>query len=56
MGYDRPVGVGRLGLAENLHVKQAAEKLGYVRPEQFDRRAAPAQMTRPCGSPAGGGD
>ncbi len=37
MGYDRAVKIGKLALAENITLKEAAEQFGYVRPEDFDR-------------------
>jgi fumarate hydratase class II len=56
IGYDKVVKVGKLVLAENITLKQAAEKLGHSRPENFDRRAVPAEMTRPGVTLPGGGD
>jgi fumarate hydratase class II len=55
IGYDKAVKIGRLALAENITLKQAAEKLGYVRPEDFDRWVVPAEMTRPGATLPGGG-
>jgi fumarate hydratase, class II len=54
IGYDKAVKIGKLALAENVTLKQAAEKLGYVSPEDFDRWVRPEQMTRPGATLAGG--
>ena len=48
--------IGRVALAENITLKQAAEKLGYVRPEGLDRWVVPGKMTRPGAMLPGGGD
>ena len=55
IGYDKAVEIGKLALAENITLKQAAEKLGYVRPEDFDRWVVPAEMTTPGAILTGGG-
>jgi fumarate hydratase class II len=55
IGYDKAVTIGKLALAENITLKQAAEKLGYVRPEDFDRWVVPAAMTVPGATLPGGG-
>ena len=55
IGYDRAVKIGKLALAENITLKQAAERLGYVRPEEFDRWVVPATMTVPGATLPGGG-
>ena len=55
IGYDKAVKIGKLALAENITLKQAAEKLGFVRPEDFDRWVIPADMTVPGASLPGGG-
>jgi fumarate hydratase class II len=55
IGYDKAVQIGKMALAENITLKQAAQKLGYVRPEDFDRWVVPAAMTRPGASLEGGG-
>jgi fumarate hydratase, class II len=49
------VRIGKLTLAENITLKQAAERLGYVRPEYFDRWVVPAAMTEPGATLPGGG-
>jgi fumarate hydratase, class II len=55
IGYDKAVTIGKLALAENITLKQAAERLGYVRPEDFDRWVIPAAMTQPGATLPGGG-
>ena len=55
IGYDKAVRIGKLALAENITLKQAAEQLGYVRPEDFDRWVVPAAMTVPGATLPGGG-
>jgi fumarate hydratase class II len=55
-GYDKTVMAGKLGLAENITVKQVAEEPGDVRPERFDRRVVPAAMTVSGTALPGGGD
>ncbi|MGA9864969.1 MAG: class II fumarate hydratase, partial [Acetobacteraceae bacterium] len=55
IGYDKAVRIGKLALAEDVTLKQAAEKLGYVSPEDFDRWVRPEEMTRPGATLAGGG-
>jgi fumarate hydratase, class II len=45
IGYDRAVKIGKLALAENITLKQAAGRLGYVRPEDFDRWVELAAIT-----------
>ena len=47
IGYDKAVQIGKLALAEDITLKQAAAKLGFVNPEDFDRWVVPAAMTVP---------
>ncbi|WP_043829623.1 class II fumarate hydratase [Muricoccus aerilatus] len=54
IGYDKAVQIGKKALAENLTLRDAAEKLGHVKPEDFDRWVRPEEMTRPGASLAGG--
>jgi fumarate hydratase class II len=54
IGYDNAVRIGKLALAGNIALKQAAERLGFVRPEDFDRWVAPAAMTVPGATLPGG--
>ena len=44
IGYDKAVKIGKTALAENITLKEAAAKLGYVSPEDFDRWVVPADM------------
>ena len=55
IGYDGTVKSGKLTIAENITLKQAAEQLGYVRPEDFDRWVVPVAMTAPGALLPGGG-
>jgi fumarate hydratase class II len=55
IGYDKAVKIGKLALAENITLKQAADQLGYVRPEDFDRWIVPAAMTVLGATLPGGG-
>jgi fumarate hydratase class II len=55
IGYDKAVKIGKLALAENITLKQAADQLGYVRPEDFGRWVVPAAMTVPGATLPGGG-
>ena len=54
IGYDRAVKIAKTALAENITLKEAAEKLGFVSAEDFDRWVQPAAMLRPGGTLAGG--
>jgi fumarate hydratase, class II len=54
IGYDRAVRIGKTALAENITLKEAAARLGYVSPEDFDRWVVPADMTRPGATLEGG--
>jgi fumarate hydratase, class II len=55
IGYDKVVKIGKTALAENITLKDAAAKLGFVRPEDFDRWVVPAAMTTPGATLDGGG-
>ena len=55
IGYDKAVKIGKAALAENITLKEAAQKLGFVAPEDFDRWVVPADMVRPGARLAGGG-
>lgn len=48
--------IGKVALAENVTLMQAAEILGYVRPEDLDRWVVPREMTQPGATLPGGGD
>jgi fumarate hydratase, class II len=56
IGYDKAVKIGKTALAENITLKDAAAKLGFVRPEDFDRWVVPAAMTAPGATLEGGGN
>ncbi len=47
IGYDKAVAIGKKALAENLTLRDAAEKLGFVTPEDFDRWVRPEDMVAP---------
>ena len=55
IGYDKAVKIGKSALAEDVTLKEAAAKLGYVQPEDFDRWVVPAGMTSPGATLEGGG-
>ncbi len=55
IGYDKAVKIGKTALAENITLKEAAAKLGFVQPEDFDRWVVPAAMTTPGATLDGGG-
>ena len=55
IGYDRAVRIGKTALADNITLRQAAERLGFVGPEDFDRWVRPQDMVRPGAQLAGGG-
>ena len=56
IGYDKAVMIGKTALAENITLKEAAAKLGYVQPDDFDRWVVPAAMTKPGATLEGTGD
>jgi fumarate hydratase class II len=48
------VQIAKLALAEDITLKDAAARLGYVAPDDFDRWVRPEAMTRPgAGQDAG---
>ncbi|BDG71133.1 class II fumarate hydratase [Roseomonas fluvialis] len=49
IGYDRAVQVAKLALAEDLTLRDAAARLGFVTPEDFDRWVRPEAMLHPGG-------
>ncbi|MDI3306573.1 MAG: class II fumarate hydratase [Acetobacteraceae bacterium] len=55
IGYDKAVQIGKKALAENLTLKEAAQQLGFVRPEDFDRWVRPERMVEPGATLEGGG-
>lgn len=50
IGYDKAVRIGKTALAENITLREAAERLGFVAPEDFDRWVVPAEMVQPGAS------
>ena len=50
IGYDKAVRIGKTALAENITLRDAAEQLGFVTPEDFDRWVVPADMVQPGAS------
>ena len=54
IGYDRAVKIGKTALAENITLKAAAARLGFVSEADFDRWVRPEEMTRPGATLAGG--
>ena len=55
IGYDKAVRIGKVALAENTTLKQAALKLGFVSAEDFDAWVRPEDMVQPGAALAGGG-
>ncbi|MCO6416405.1 class II fumarate hydratase [Siccirubricoccus sp. KC 17139] len=55
IGYDKAVQIGKKALAENLTLKEAAQRLGHVSPEDFDRWVRPEEMVEPGATLDGGG-
>jgi fumarate hydratase, class II len=55
IGYDKAVAIGKKALAENLSLKEAAARLGFVAPEDFDRWVRPEEMVEPGATLEGGG-
>jgi fumarate hydratase class II len=47
IGYDKAAKIAKTALAEGKTLKQAAQDLGLVAPEDFDAWVDPAAMTRP---------
>src|SRR5690606_28155399 len=47
IGYDKAVAISKKALAEDLTLKEAAARLGYVSPEDFDRWVRPERMVTP---------
>ena len=55
IGYDKAVAIGKKALVEDLTLREAAARLGYVSPEDFDRWVVPADMVRPGATLPGSG-
>lgn len=53
IGYDKAVQIGKMALAENVTLREAAAALGYVSPEDFDRWVRPQDMVEPSSSTEG---
>ncbi|MBC7801946.1 MAG: class II fumarate hydratase, partial [Gemmatimonadaceae bacterium] len=49
IGYDRAVAIGKLALHEDLTLRDAAIRLGFVSGADFDRWVVPADMVGPGG-------
>ena len=47
IGYDKAAEIAKKAYKEGSTLKDAAAKLGYVKPEDFDRWVQPQDMTRP---------
>ncbi len=47
IGYDKAVSIGKLALAENMTLRDAAERLGFVSGADFDRWVRPSDMVQP---------
>jgi fumarate hydratase, class II len=54
IGYDKAVRISKTALADNITLKAAADQLGLVSPEDFDRWVRPADMVRPGATLSGG--
>ncbi|HWL79942.1 MAG TPA: class II fumarate hydratase [Roseomonas sp.] len=55
IGYDKAVQIGKKALAENLTLREAADRLGFVKPEDFDAWVKPEEMVAPGSTLAGAG-
>jgi fumarate hydratase class II len=53
IGYDKAVAIGKLALAEDITLREAAVRLGTVSGESFDQWVRPEAMLAPGGDPAG---
>jgi fumarate hydratase class II len=47
IGYDKAVAIGKLALADNITLKDAAVRLGHLSAEEFDRWVRPEDMIGP---------
>jgi fumarate hydratase class II len=54
IGYDKAVRISKAALAENITLRDAAERLGLVSGADFDRWVRPEAMLRPGATLAGG--
>lgn len=48
IGYDNAVAIAKKALADDVTLREAADRLGSVTPEEFDRLVRPEDMTRPA--------
>ena len=53
IGYDKSSKIAHYALDNDLTLRQAALKLGFVTEEEFDRVVDPAKMVRPYVAKAG---
>jgi fumarate hydratase class II len=51
IGYEKAAQIALLAYRENLSLREAALKLGFLTPEQFDQWVRPEEMTRPLRRP-----
>jgi fumarate hydratase class II len=54
IGYDRAVRISKTALTDNITLREAADRLGLVSPEDFDRWVRPERMVQPGATLAGG--
>jgi fumarate hydratase class II len=47
IGYDNAAKVAKKAFEENTTLKQAAEQLGLLTPDEFDEKVRPEEMTGP---------
>jgi fumarate hydratase class II len=47
IGYDKAVAIGKLALADNITLKEAAVQLGHLSAEEFDQWVRPENMVSP---------
>jgi len=47
IGYDKAADVSKKAIKENISLKEACLKLGYLSAEDFDRMVKPEAMCRP---------
>jgi fumarate hydratase class II len=50
IGYEKAAKIAKTAHVEGTSLKEAAVKLGYVTPEQYDQWVVPVEMTRPLAS------
>ena len=47
LGYDKAAKIAHTAHVENISLKEAAVKLGFLTAAEFDKAVRPAEMTRP---------